>query len=166
MISRKWMTMGASILLAAMLFTVPASAHGHHSRGHHNQTESGYASNRNAAVQNNTNVDRGAGSGYSADTNRGQGAGCAVSTDGETVVSCPVHVYGAAEGNCPVCAVDGCDQTGHHLHDDTVYCGYPHAHGYCDGSCAAADEPQAERTQPSGELRAYARTSRGHHGCH
>ncbi|MEY8319712.1 hypothetical protein AAK894_01370 [Lachnospiraceae bacterium 46-61] len=47
-----------------------------------------------------------------------------------------------------VCTIDGCTETGHHIHNGVNYCGYNHSNGYCDGSCA---------TTYSGG---------GHHGCH
>lgn len=39
--------------------------------------------------------------------------------------------------SCPVCTVEGCTETGRHVHDGHDYCGYNHSSGYCDGSCAA-----------------------------
>ena len=43
---------------------------------------------------------------------------------------------------CYVCAVEGCTELGRHSHDGTVYCGYDHENGICDGKCLAicADE--------------------------
>ncbi len=38
---------------------------------------------------------------------------------------------------CPVCTVETCQIAGRHSHDDTLYCGYHHADGICDGSCRA-----------------------------
>lgn len=37
----------------------------------------------------------------------------------------------------PVCTVEGCSVAGRHVHDGTVYCGYDHADGYCNGACLA-----------------------------
>ena len=37
----------------------------------------------------------------------------------------------------PVCEVEDCTITGRHTHDGTIYCGYDHADGYCDGKCYA-----------------------------
>lgn len=34
-----------------------------------------------------------------------------------------------------VCTIEGCTETGRHLHDGVSYCGYSHSSGYCDGSC-------------------------------
>lgn len=39
--------------------------------------------------------------------------------------------------NVTVCPVDGCTAAGRHWHDGTLYCGYGHANGYCDGNCYA-----------------------------
>lgn len=36
-----------------------------------------------------------------------------------------------------VCTVEGCTLAGRHVHNGTVYCGYAHANGYCNGSCLA-----------------------------
>ena len=56
--------------------------------------------------------------------------------------------------SCPVCTVEGCTEEGRHLHDDEYYCGYDHACGYCDGSCAASS------------TQTYSGCGRRHHGCH
>ena len=37
--------------------------------------------------------------------------------------------------SCPVCTVEGCTETGRHIHDGHDYCGYDHSSGYCDGTC-------------------------------
>lgn len=47
-----------------------------------------------------------------------------------------------------VCTIQGCTETGYHIHNGVNYCGYNHSSGYCDGSCT---------TTYSGS---------GHHGCH
>lgn len=57
--------------------------------------------------------------------------------------------------SCPVCTVEGCTETGRHTHDGCDYCGYDHADGYCDGTCAAI----GTTTTSSGR-------GGGHHGCH
>lgn len=108
MIRRKFMAAGISVFLAAAMFTVPAYAHGHHSRGHHQAAENG------CAAWNGTE------------------AGCAAMTDD--------GIWTGEETRCPVCPVDGCTEAGHHWHEEAVYCGYPHEHGYCDGSCVTAGE--------------------------
>lgn len=36
---------------------------------------------------------------------------------------------------CYVCPVEDCTEMGRHSHDGTVYCGYDHADGICDGQC-------------------------------
>ena len=36
-----------------------------------------------------------------------------------------------------VCPVEGCTIAGRHTHGGTVYCGYDHESGLCDGSCRA-----------------------------
>lgn len=38
---------------------------------------------------------------------------------------------------CAVCTVEDCQIAGRHSHDDTLYCGYHHADGICDGTCRA-----------------------------
>ncbi len=55
----------------------------------------------------------------------------------------------------PVCTVDGCLEEGHHTHDGYDYCGYDHASGYCDGTCATVSTTTTTRSVRS-----------GHHGCH
>lgn len=52
--------------------------------------------------------------------------------------------------SCPVCTVEGCTETGRHIHDDHYYCGYEHSGGYCDYSC---------------ETQSGSYCGRGH-GCH
>lgn len=118
MFNKKIAAMGLSVLLSMTVLTVPAFAHGHHSGGHHRQAE------RSCVVSSSVGAD----------------------TSQTAVIGCPVHAGSAAD--CPVCVVDGCTETGHHYHDDTVYCGYPHAHGYCDGTCAQASDTVPSRTSP------------------
>lgn len=36
-----------------------------------------------------------------------------------------------------VCPVEGCTLAGRHVHNGTVYCGYDHGSGYCNGACLA-----------------------------
>lgn len=36
---------------------------------------------------------------------------------------------------CEVCTETDCVQKGWHVHDGSIYCGYDHEEGYCDGSC-------------------------------
>lgn len=36
-----------------------------------------------------------------------------------------------------VCTVDGCSLAGRHVHNGTIYCGYDHESGYCNGTCTA-----------------------------
>lgn len=47
------------------------------------------------------------------------------------------NVKAAAKTNaiCGLCTVKGCEETGYHVHDEKMYCGYAHECGYCDGSC-------------------------------
>lgn len=45
---------------------------------------------------------------------------------------------GSQGDQCPVCTVEGCAEAGRHYHDGTIYCGYAHSSGYCDGSCGDA----------------------------
>lgn len=40
---------------------------------------------------------------------------------------------------CALCTVEGCAETGYHIHDDQPYCGYEHTGGYCDGSCGVVE---------------------------
>lgn len=40
---------------------------------------------------------------------------------------------------CSLCTVEDCTETGYHIHDSQVYCGYDHACGYCDGSCGVIE---------------------------
>lgn len=56
--------------------------------------------------------------------------------------------------SCPVCTVEGCTEEGRHAHDGYDYCGYDHADGYCDGTCAAVNTTTARSARG------------GHHGCH
>ncbi len=80
-------------------------------------------------------------------------------TDGMTVPGCPVHDGSGAD--CPVCTIEGCTEAGHHYHNDEVYCGYRHGHGYCDGTCVQAGDPAPSEPTPS-TTRYYQR----HHGCY
>ena len=43
----------------------------------------------------------------------------------------------SVQASVTVCPVDGCTAVGRHWHDGTLYCGYGHANGYCDGACRA-----------------------------
>lgn len=52
--------------------------------------------------------------------------------------------------SCPVCTVEGCTETGRHIHDGCEYCGYDHEGDYCDGACVTVS---------------YRGTGR-HHGCY
>ena len=38
---------------------------------------------------------------------------------------------------CQLCTVEGCEIAGRHTHNGVTYCGYDHAAGFCDGTCAA-----------------------------
>lgn len=110
MFGRRFAVMGVSVFLAAAMVTVPAFAHGHHSRGHHRTAENGCAAGTENWTRN----------------------GCAAAAGDGT--------WADNGARCPVCLVDGCTEIGHHLHEQSVYCGYPHEHGYCDGSCILAGE--------------------------
>lgn len=37
----------------------------------------------------------------------------------------------------PLCTLEDCTTAGRHLHDNILYCGYPHAGGVCGGDCCA-----------------------------
>lgn len=77
-----------------------------------------------------------------------------VSAHGHHHRSQAVTTVTTTDTSYPVCTIDGCVETGHHTHDGYNYCGYAHAGGYCDGTCANV----AVTTTRSG---------RGvHHGCH
>ena len=39
--------------------------------------------------------------------------------------------------SCNVCTTADCHTTGRHSHGGVTYCGYDHADGVCNGSCAA-----------------------------
>lgn len=47
-------------------------------------------------------------------------------------------VQAAHDHLCEVCTQEDCSIRGWHLHDDSVYCGYAHEEGYCDGTCDTA----------------------------
>lgn len=101
---------------------------------------------------------------HSGGHHRQASTGCVVradvaDTDRAAVPGCPVHDGSGV--NCPVCTIDGCTEAGHHYHDDTVYCGYLHGHGYCDGTCMQADNSSLSNTTPS-----TTRYYRRHHACY
>jgi len=69
------------------------------------------------------------------------------------VSACGRHGHHAqSDYHCAVCTVEDCNETGFHIHDETMYCGYNHESGYCDGSCIYSVEPEST---------GY----RGHHHC-
>lgn len=47
------------------------------------------------------------------------------------------HSSPAVQTTVTVCPYEDCDLAGRHLHDGTVYCGYAHGTGVCDGACRA-----------------------------
>lgn len=55
---------------------------------------------------------------------------------GRAAVSQPT-VTTVAVTTCPVCTAEDCQIAGRHSHDGTLYCGYHHADGICDGTCRA-----------------------------
>lgn len=67
--------------------------------------------------------------------------------------------YGSAAALCPV---EGCEQTGYHVHDGVAYCGYAHQSGVCDGSCYALCP--AAVSDPAG-CPAYGQTDDTAAGC-
>ena len=65
-----------------------------------------------------------------------------------SIVTVPAfaHGHGGAKGHrvwtaepttYTVCPLDSCEVAGRHTHNNTTYCGYNHAHGFCDGTCYA-----------------------------
>lgn len=69
-----------------------------------------------------------------------------------------VNTTDTVNTECPVCTVEGCTETGRHTHDGYDYCGYNHADGYCDGSCATVSA--------SGSTTSGCGYRGGRHGCH
>lgn len=66
----------------------------------------------------------------------------------------PVSAHGhhrqtTVSTDCPVCTVEGCTEKGRHTHDGHDYCGYDHADGYCDGTCAAVSVNTASHCRKS-----------------
>ena len=60
------------------------------------------------------------------------------------VSACGRHGHHAQRDfQCAVCTVEDCSETGFHIHDETIYCGYDHEGGYCDGSCVYSAEPES-----------------------
>ncbi len=47
------------------------------------------------------------------------------------------HRRVSSEVRYALCSVEGCETVGRHTHDGITYCGYAHASGFCDGTCAA-----------------------------
>lgn len=76
----------------------------------------------------------------------------------------PVSAHGhhsqaeSATEICPLCTLEDCTETGYHIHDDQVYCGYDHSCGYCDGSC---NNSCTKQNGCGSSVR-----SRGHHNRH
>ncbi len=62
---------------------------------------------------------------------------------------------------CSLCTEKDCTETGYHLHDDEVYCGFDHEQGYCDGSCGNSCEKQSKC-----ETSTTKRSRRHHNGHH
>ncbi len=128
MFGKKMILAGMAAVLTVSLSVLPASAHGHggHHGGHHGNgmTQTVPNSNYNTGAVGNTDIN--AGADLSADTN---------------VPAAPNTDTAAASSAYPVCLFEGCTETGHHIHDGSYYCGYHHASGYCDGSCAYSATP-------------------------
>lgn len=61
---------------------------------------------------------------------------------------------------CPACPYEDCLAAGQHHHNGTAYCGYNHAGGYCDGTCAVT--PYYYGYSYGGCSHGY---GYGHHGC-
>lgn len=111
---RRFFALGALCLTLTLLLASPALAHGHHGGGHHGgyQGGSGYAGNSGTVT--------------------------------ETYYYGGHYSEGGRQWNCggrwcqteiTVCAVEGCELAGRHLHDGTLYCGYAHEGGLCNGAC-------------------------------
>lgn len=49
---------------------------------------------------------------------------------------CHGQSAGTRRAGCAVCTVEDCTLSGRHVHGKTVYCGFDHEDGWCDGSCA------------------------------
>ena len=116
---KKRIVSGLIGILSSVLFVLPVSAHGHHSR----QTD--YESRQNylceVCVQEDCTK-----SGWHVH-------------DGITYCGYD-HEEEYCDGTCnvvAVCTVEKCTEEGHHIHDDQSYCGYDHESGYCDGTCGS-----------------------------
>lgn len=77
----------------------------------------------------------------------------------QTVKTNTVNTVDTVDTECPVCTVEGCTEAGRHTHDGHDYCGYDHADGYCDGSCAAVSNSGSTRSA------GYGHHGGGRHGC-
>ena len=114
---KRFCSAGILCLLAAILFAVPVSAHGHggHRGGGHRQTA------------------------VTVCTVEGCAAVGRHSHDG--VLYCGYrHESGFCDGQClRLCTVEGCETAGRHFHDGTAYCGSNHEGGFCGGGfCRSA----------------------------
>lgn len=104
------------------------------------------------------------------------------------VLTLPVSAHGHHGGGChgrpsqpskpvtvTVCTVEGCTQTGRHVHNGVTYCGYDHAYGFCDGTCLNPVQPTApavtapattpNTTTGTNYSYGYGHHGGGHHGC-
>lgn len=84
----------------------------------------------------------------------------------------PVSAHGhhgqtvaAKEAVCAMCTVEGCTETGYHIHDGQTYCGYDHECGYCDGSCGNSCVNGDGQSKGRGTGKCSGRSG-GHHGRH
>ena len=182
MFGKKLILAGTAGVLAVSLLVLPAQAHGHGHGGRHHR-----GSNTNGYVA--------PAAPPAADTPAAEPDVPAATNPSTAYPVCPVegcaetgphihdnnyycgyhHAGGYCDGSCvgavadnntapvnppaadsgtayPVCPVEGCAETGHHVHDNNYYCGYHHAGGYCDGSCvgvAAAGDSAVVVTPPA-----------------
>ena len=147
MFGKKMFLAGTAVILTFSLSVLPAFAHGHgHRGGGHcgNWTSQPAAgSNYDTGAAGNADIHAGASlpadpeitaapspdAGNTADPNANAGTAAAPNANTGTA---------AVSGAYPVCPVEGCAETGRHLHDGSYYCGYHHSGGYCDGSCTVS----------------------------
>ena len=175
MFGKKMFLAGTAVILTFSLSVLPAFAHGHgHRGGGHcgNWTSQPAAgSNYDTGAAGNADINAGASlpadpeitaapspdAGNTADPNANAGTAAAPNANTGTA---------AVSGAYPVCPVEGCAETGRHLHDGSYYCGYHHSGGYCDGSCVSSS-PTVSNTQTAGYTPAVSGYGFGRgHGCH
>ncbi len=119
-------------IACSVLFVMPVSAHGHHSR----QTGCGADTDHLCEVCSYSDCTR---------------TGWHVHDD---VTYCGFdHEEGYCDGTCAVvkvCTVENCQETKQHVHDGVSYCGYAHESGYCDGACGSVEVCTVESCDKTG----------------